>query len=219
MGLTQDIYIVYYEPYIKFDQNHLFTVMDQPINTSVLEQEASATEALIETTPNAKLPYELIIVSPNLTDDEATKVLQRTIAILQGAGCTVQPNVAAPMRSRFAYTIKNTRQGLYHFIRFDAETQSIKTITRELHLVSDIIRFQIERNPGTQGAPTPIAKEKEVVAEAPTVAAETPVTQPPRGWTVREKTESTPVAKVEAPAEPTVTIEDLDKKLEDILGE
>lgn len=145
--------------------------------------------------------YELITIAPNLTDTEASQALERISKIIEDAECLVPSASKTSMRTRFAYPIKHVRQGLYHFIRFEAEPQKIKDLIKELKLVPEILRFRVEK------------------IKLPREMPSSPIASPPareRGWTTREKTDlpATPILE-----EKKVTIEELDKKLEEILKE
>ncbi len=196
--------------------------MNLPSSTDIDQHGATPSGILVINEPSAilKKSYELVTVSPNLTDAEGALLLERIDKILHEEGKTSASGAPTPLRGRFAYPVKHIRQGLYHSIRFIAETQSIAAISQALRLIPEILRFQIERIDLSKRPLDTVKREPTSVDTAP------------KGWTKREarSTEATtaePVMSTVTPATPEtekseerkITMEELDKKLEEILGE
>lgn len=164
-------------------------------------------------------PYELSAISTNLSDTEIVGFIERVKKILTNAAAEVKSE-ATPLRARLSYPIRKTPQGVYFFIRFAALPSKVKEIMHDLRLMPEMLRPHID-------ALASFEEKKPAVAPAVTMAdAKTA----PRGWTKREDSPETAPAVaameekvVEAPIEKTaaeekVTMEDLDKRLDEILG-
>lgn len=156
-------------------------------------------------------PYELTAISTNLSDTEIADFLERVKKIFAAHDAAIKSE-AAPMRARFAYPIRKTQQGVYFFIRFSVIPGNVKAITRDLSLMPEMLRPHIDALSLQEGAKA---------AAAPVGAMSTEKTA--KGWTKREDlvTEEKS-AEAAAPAEEKVedkaTLEDLDKRLGEILG-
>lgn len=147
--------------------------------------------------------YELLYLIP-LQDREPdrTTIREQVVKVLQANGGTVS-TTREVARQRLAYPIKRQQAGEYALVEFTAAGPAVKDIERELRLLPFVLRCLVTvksekaRAVGAQIEATERAKARE--REAKAVVAER-------------------AAAVTAPiAEPSV-IEDLDKKLEEILG-
>ncbi|MBI4434737.1 30S ribosomal protein S6 [Candidatus Uhrbacteria bacterium] len=147
--------------------------------------------------------YELLFLT-SLQDREAdrTAIREQTVKVIQASGGSVVTTREVG-RQRLAYPIKRQQAGEYALVEFTAAGPAVKEIERELRLLPTILRCLVTvksekaRAVGAQIEVMERAKAREREAKA----------------AVAER-----AAAVTAPiAEPTV-IEDLDKKLEEILG-
>lgn len=170
--------------------------------------------------------YELLALLPLTgTDDELKSITARVEEQLKTAGAAVASNVAIS-KGRLAYPISRTRQGSYHLIQFEIDPRKVSELERILTLSGTMLRFTIERRKGefrpfiaTSSKPTqdrrgtipsvprrpvfsqtgmPRMGESGGMATAPVKAAES-------------------ISKVES--KPAVTMEEIDKRLEEILGQ
>lgn len=160
--------------------------------------------------------YELLALFPlSGTEDElkasAVKVEER----LKSAGATVAGSQPLS-RGRLCYPIAQTQQGYYHTIQFELEPQALTQLRRDLTLAQDTLRFSIssvsgEFKPFMASAPR-LARPRFVKTAVP---APVPTSMP--------STPATPSAlaqeAVKPEEAPKVTMEEIDKRLEEILGD
>lgn len=147
--------------------------------------------------------YELLSLTA-LQDRESdrTAIREQTVKVIQANGGSVV-TTREVARQRLAYPIKRQQAGEYALVEFTASGPAVKEIERELRLLPFILRCLVT-----------VKSEK-----ARAVGAQIEVMERMR---TREREAKAVVAEraaaVTAPtAEPSV-IEDLDKKLEEILG-
>lgn len=159
-------------------------------------------------------PYELTAISTNLSDTEIADFLDRVKKIFATHGAEVKSE-AAPMRARLSYPIRKIQQGVYFFIRFSVIPGKVKEITRDLSLMPEMLRPHIDALSLHEG-------KKAAAAPVGTMSTE----KAAKGWTkredvgvnVEEKPADAAIPVVEAKVEDKATIEDLDKRLGEILG-
>lgn len=163
--------------------------------------------------------YELLALLPLTgTDDELKTVAARVEEQLKTAGAAVASNVAVS-KGRLAYPISRTRQGSYHLIQFEIDPRKVSELERVLTLSGTMLRFTIERRKGefrpfvaTSSKPmqdrrTPPLIRRAAHSTVGSFAASAPATIKP----------AETISKTED--KPTVTMEEIDKRLEEILGE
>jgi ribosomal protein S6 len=147
--------------------------------------------------------YELLYLTP-LQDREPdrTAIREQVVKVLQANGGTVV-TTREVARQRLAYPIKRQQAGEYTLVEFTAAGPTVKEIERELRLQPFILRCLVTvksekaRAVGAQIEVMERTKARE--REAKAAAAER-------------------AAAVTAPTAEPSAIEDLDKKLEEILG-
>lgn len=148
--------------------------------------------------------YEIIYIIPSkYTDAEMEGVVAQVNSILKESGAEVSDTYQLGKR-RLAYPIANQRNGSYVLTHFEAEPKSLLKVEQTLRLTDEVLRHMIvERNPLL----TQIPKFTE--------------TDERRGEESRPYERRTaPVAAKPAPVKPKeVNIEELDKKLDEILTE
>jgi len=146
--------------------------------------------------------YEILYIIPGkYTDEEIGAITEKVKGILTEAGASVAETHHLGKR-KLAYPIKHVRHGNYVLSYFEAETDIISKINATLRLTGEVLRHLIvERDPR--------------ITELPSFAeAEWPVE---RERVRRPRPELKPQ---EAPGKKeAVSIEELDKKLEEILTE
>jgi small subunit ribosomal protein S6 len=86
--------------------------------------------------------YELIyIVNPNLNDEDFQELVKKYNSIIEGLkGIVIKTQEWG--KQRLAYRIKKFYNGVYVYVEFCAENQSIAEIERNLKLDDNILKFQ-----------------------------------------------------------------------------
>jgi small subunit ribosomal protein S6 len=161
----------------------------------------------------------MIIIVPDITDEEVVEELGRINKYITDIGATIKETLTdSPWgRRRLAYTIRHNsidyRDGYYVVYHFDSRPDTITDLERELKLDTRVIRYllvhddpkagvQSQNNPDgeTPEEAAPVAPVAAVVAPAAEVTAETPAAE------VAESTTEA-VADVAVEAEPATTEE------------
>ena len=89
--------------------------------------------------------YELmLILRPDVADDRAQAVIDRTTRQLLGAGGQII-KVAPWGRRRLAYQIGAFREGSYHIVLFEAPPEAIVEVERLLLITEEVIRHLVTR--------------------------------------------------------------------------
>ena len=89
--------------------------------------------------------YELmLILRPDVADDKAQAVIDRTTRQLLGAGGQIV-KVAPWGRRRLAYQIGAFREGSYHIVLFEAPPEAIVEMERILLITEEVIRHLVTR--------------------------------------------------------------------------
>jgi len=123
--------------------------------------------------------YELLyIIRPNIDDAAKTALVERFDKILTDNGATIESSKDWE-KKRLAYEIQNFREGIYHLINLEAETDSsaLSEFDRLAKINEDILRHMfvtVEEFPGlpkTAAAKPRRSVEKEV-AEAEAAPAD-----------------------------------------------
>jgi len=156
--------------------------------------------------------YELLyIVGTQYTDAEVGEIQGKIAAQLEKAGAKILRNEMVG-KIRLAYPIKKARHGSYVLVHFDADTSIIKEFNRQMELNDEILRHTVvERTPGAESKKVeltayvaPLSDEGKRVETKPVIAREK---------TARTESASVPMDSEEA----NMSIEELDKKLDEIL--
>ncbi len=89
--------------------------------------------------------YELmLILRPDVADDKAQAVIDRTTRQLLAAGGQIV-KVAPWGRRRLAYPIDRHREGSYHIVIFEAPAESIAELERTLLITEELLRHLVTR--------------------------------------------------------------------------
>lgn len=172
--------------------------------------------------------YELLALFPLTgTDDELKASAEKIAERIRASGGTVH-GTSALQRGRLAYPVLKVRQGSYHAIQFEMDPKTVAELARNLTISGELLRFTVQKRdefkafvptaPKPMGVRAPWAPRRPAAhlpplggrpfpapAAAPATAAPVPPQAGPR-------VEATPIA-------PKVTMEEIDKRLEEILGE
>ncbi|MBU0625101.1 30S ribosomal protein S6 [Patescibacteria group bacterium] len=150
--------------------------------------------------------YELMYIVPSkYTEAEMDELIKKVAGILETAGAQISETHNMGKR-RLAYPIEHHRNGTYTLVHFEAETKSIAKIDEVLRLTSEILRHLIvERDPHLKQLPVFTDTEERRTEEARERQPAAPMIQ------------AKPVSPSAKPE--SVNIEELDKKLDEILTE
>lgn len=158
--------------------------------------------------------YELLFITPlQSTEQEQQKLVERVRDMATTNGMRVGESKELGRR-RLAYPIKKTSQGYYFAFEFDGEPAGVAKLNRELKLLqNDIVRHSL-------------VKKRVVTAEDIKREHDIRERVKAREWKTEqaklaeEKTPVGPVKEEKKPAEvKKISLEDLDKKLDEILKE
>jgi small subunit ribosomal protein S6 len=174
--------------------------------------------------------YELLyIISASFTDDEMGAVEGRVKALLEKYGATVTTATRLG-KFRFAYPIKHLRHGHYVLVRFSADTQAMRQIDEALRISTDVLRHLIVLAEEAGGEKFDLVQFAEVNIDAKLEARDERRRHEARGDDNKAKAEiKSGVAALEgglkeeaekpaAPAEASLSAEELDKKIDTALG-
>ena len=89
--------------------------------------------------------YELMLVlRPDVADDKAQAVIDRTTRQLVTSGGQII-KVAPWGRRRLAYAIDRHREGAYHIVVFEAPTEVIAELERDILITEEVLRHLVTR--------------------------------------------------------------------------
>lgn len=149
----------------------------------------------------------LYIIPTQYTDTEIEKIMADIAALLEGEGGKVTRNENLG-RIKLAYPIKKVRHGSYILVHFAGEPETLKEIERKLRLTEEVLRHQIIVLP--KGAADRKFEISSYVA--------------PLSEEARKQKEQTKAKKIAPPTPakteetaPNLSMEELDKKLDEIL--
>jgi len=155
------------------------------------------------------MKYELLYIVPTQYTDAEVETIKGTVAgLIEASGSKISRHEILG-KLKLAYPIKRVRHGSYVLAHFEAEPTALANIDRQLRLATEVLRHQIVvLTPAAEAHPfqmisyvAPLSEEARA-EEAPR-SARTPVAAAPA-----------PVMKRE---DPSITMEELDKKLDEIL--
>jgi small subunit ribosomal protein S6 len=90
--------------------------------------------------------YELMLVlRPDVADDRAQAVIDRTTRQIVGGGGQIV-KVAPWGRRRLAYPIDRYREGSYHIVLFEAPSTAINELERGLLITEEVLRHLVTRD-------------------------------------------------------------------------
>lgn len=160
--------------------------------------------------------YELLYILPaRHTDTELPEVQAKITALIEASGAKIARNESAG-KLKLAYPIKNNRYGQFFIVYFDAPKDVMQKLNETLRLSADLGRYQISK------ATMPEKETMKILSfdDAKSRAREDRAAAP----TYRGAPASADVAPEAAPAvaakaAASLSMEDLDKKLDQILNE
>lgn len=144
------------------------------------------------------LMYELTyILNPNLSESEAAAQTDKARGFINALGGEIK-NESIGEKRRLAYQIKKQNFGFYVTVKFNLEPENVSGLQGQLRLEPSILRHLLI-----------IVGEKAALSRK---------VRPPRPKSLPGLAPAVKLAGVEAPAE-KIKIEEIDKKLEEILEE
>jgi len=161
--------------------------------------------------------YELLyIVGTQYTDAEVGEIQQKVAALLEKNGAKILQHESVG-KIRLAYPIKKARHGTYMLAHFDAESSVIQEVNRQLVLMDEVLRHTLLAR--AIGAENKKVELTSYVAPLSEEAKELKRSEF-KETVVKEKAEKADEVAGDLPvvkAEPNISIEELDKKLDEIL--
>lgn len=150
--------------------------------------------------------YELLYIVPaKHTEDELKGLTEKIGTIISTTGCAITETHVLGRR-KLAYPIKHERNGYYIMVTFDAEKPVIEKMDKALRLSPDLLRHLIIKK-------DPRLTEMPEFAESGEIVRKDRGEEAPRGRAVKPKRPPVKEKKEK------VVMEDLDKKLDEILTE
>lgn len=152
--------------------------------------------------------YELMyILPPTLAENEVPSMAEKISVILKDNGAEISQDVDLG-KKRLAYPISHHQYGYYRLLEMNSEPSNIAKMNSVLRLSPHVLRYQIivkpvksqatvEREQALKARLAAKRQQRALAAETPTITRYEPV----------------------APQAPTLTPEELEKKIEKILEE
>ena len=146
--------------------------------------------------------YEMLyIVHPDFTDEEHAKLTASAENLIKNEGGIISASEMLG-KKKLAYPIKKAVAGYYNLLSFDIEPGKLPLIEQKFRLMTEILRFLLVIKKPVKEKPREIRPRPAVIeAPAPRIFKKEPT---------KEKTKE----KLQK-----VSIEELDKKLDEILGD
>lgn len=160
--------------------------------------------------------YELLYILPaQFADTEIDGLREKQAKMVEATGAKVTRNESLG-KIKLAYPVKNQKHGTYVLVNFDAEPTVIAGLDRQFRLSDEVIRHMIlELAPGQEN------KKFELIAYVAPLSDEAREVSPrrPIGSPTMPAAKPAVPSAVPARAEdaPTMSMEELDKKLDQIL--
>jgi small subunit ribosomal protein S6 len=157
--------------------------------------------------------YELLYIVPaQFADTEIDGIRERVGKMVEQAGAKVVRNESLG-KIRLAYPVKRQRHGTYVLVHFDAEASAVAGLDRALRLADEVLRhIVVERAPGAEKKAFQIASYVAPLSEEAREMRR-PAESAPRRTVAPVESAPAPVKAAEA----TMSMEELDKKLDEIL--
>lgn len=149
--------------------------------------------------------YELLYIIPaKYTEAEIAQLMERVKGIVVSAGANVSEMHDLGKR-KLAYPIQHVRHGNYVLVYFEADAATVAKLNETLRLSTEVLRHMIvTRDPYLTNIPSLVEVEQRSDSDEPR----------PRTMAAAPVMQQAPVAKQDP-----LTMEELDKKLDEILTE
>lgn len=164
------------------------------------------------------MKYELLLILPGTLDDKEVEARsQEIVSIVKQHGEDV--SIESMGKNRLAYPIKQIRYGYYFAITFKATTKEVKVLENKLNLMRDVLRAIISHFNVEISAQQKLAYTQPQAVEAKEVSEEVVVAVAPKAVvTMEEKAAQAPASKVAKKADKELDLEQINKKLDDLMA-
>lgn len=161
--------------------------------------------------------YELgLIVNPNVPETEHNNVQEQVLGYLKKINAKIERDFYSGGRRKLAYPIKNQKHGFYLYLEFsfpESELKAVKLLDHELKLDNNILRHLIVKRQKV-ASNADVLRWQQVnkleLNRKPKRSASP--ARPARTTTPRPVAAEKPVAKSD------ISLDDIDKKLDEILA-
>jgi small subunit ribosomal protein S6 len=155
------------------------------------------------------MKYELLyIISSSFTDTEVEEIQKKISTMVEEAGGKISRDESLG-KIKLAYPINNVRHGTYILVHFESESSVLKDLDAKLRLSENVLRHTMQTLvPGTED------KKYELTSYVAPLTAEGKPAQPKKAPV--KKLAPPPPATTEETS-PKMSVEELDKKLDEIL--
>lgn len=162
--------------------------------------------------------YELLYIIPaQYADTEIDALRAKIAAMVEATGAKVTRNENLG-KIKLAYPVKHQRHGTYVLNHLDAEPSMIKEMERQLRLADEVLRhILVERDPRTDRKQYIIASYVAPLSEEARDTRRPGSTGAPMTAAPRAAAPSAEAAQPMRAEEASMSMEELDKKLDEIL--
>ncbi|MDD5340876.1 MAG: 30S ribosomal protein S6 [Patescibacteria group bacterium] len=151
--------------------------------------------------------YEILYILPmSYTTEEVKPITQKVAELIKTNGGTIAKEQDLD-KQKFAYPIKNQSHGYYFVYEFDLPTDKLAALNRILQLTSEVLRFIVVKKQ---------IKSAEQIKEAARIQ-EKIAKKKEKAMVEEAKVEK--VSKEKEKEKTKISLEDLDKKLDEILDD
>jgi small subunit ribosomal protein S6 len=113
----------------------------------------------------------MLILRPDVADDKAQAVIDRTTRQLTAGGGQIV-KVAPWGRRRLAYQIDRYREGSYHIVLFEAPSDALAELERGLQITEEVLRHLVTRVERPTKTVRPDGSEDDIVDDTDLPSAE-----------------------------------------------
>ena len=160
--------------------------------------------------------YELgLIVNPNVPETEHQNVQEQVLGYLKKINAKIEHDFYPGGRRKLAYPIKNQKHGFYFYLEFsfaESEQKAVKILDLDLKLDNNILRHLIVKRQKV-ASNADILRWQQVNKLEVNRKPKRPLTR----TAPRPVSSVKPVAE-KAPVKSDITLDDIDKKLDEILA-
>lgn len=159
--------------------------------------------------------YELLYIIPlKFATEEQEQIIEKINKILKDEECEITKNEILG-KQKLAYPIQHIHQGVYVVVEFDGRKSSIQKINHTLRLTSEVLRHLIiQKKKLTDEQIKEQQKKKEKIAKREEEKKDKEIQK--KVEEIKGKEEKEPRPKEKQKKE-KISLEDLDKKLDEIL--
>lgn len=165
--------------------------------------------------------YELTFLLPLISsEEELGKTLEKLAQEVKQLGGQVV-NQQLAFQGRLAYPLKGVHQGAYYLLQCEIEPQRLAELRRTLALREELLRLGIQKVSGEFRVFAPAVLKEAALRPILHSFGRTPPS-PPSGLIPPQPTAAlgtAPTSGAPTTATPPVSMEEIDKRLEKILGE